>query len=266
MGCRVCFVLLLKPIQSFWARLCARFWNKSSSPNAPTLVRGILLNDLALFKKGSDTCWSAKFLTCMARANTVQGGKSVSELRLMDVNDILRLKFSETSVVEALDKVYKSFWGDMDGDPRTAESRGVALIKYDKWFASESNLHLGISAPEMHMRALFKFRLGASDLRAYDHSIEERSNMICLLCRNRIKEIEDEKHVIFRCARYKKIRNDRLFSVLYTRENRGHMNMFMNQQSQYLIAHLLYTILKKRQSALETINLDMFSSDSEDSE
>jgi len=77
----------LTPIQVAWARLCARFWNRYLKPK---LTRATLRQDVALFQGGSDSCWSAKFLDCMARLR-LTGGKDLEELRDMDLNEVCDL-------------------------------------------------------------------------------------------------------------------------------------------------------------------------------
>jgi hypothetical protein len=87
----------------------ARFWNRNTSTNDPDFLGMVTLKtDVGLFLQGNDSCWSSKFLTCMAHLG-LTGGRSVSSLKRMDVDSILSLKFPENDVVDAFTKVYERF-------------------------------------------------------------------------------------------------------------------------------------------------------------
>jgi len=57
----------LQPSQMFWAKLCARLWNRNLGRKAAPLPKAVLKKDVQLFLKGNRDCWSYKFLRCMAK-------------------------------------------------------------------------------------------------------------------------------------------------------------------------------------------------------
>jgi len=263
----------IDPIQSFWARICARFWNRNQLPAATRLIRALLRKDVALFQSGSDTCWAAKFLTCMARIG-LTNGKSQGELRLMSLDSICAMKFSEADIQKALDKVYDTFRGIGEGSPRTADRRGLAWVRNKVWFQSDKNLHLVMAAPPKHTSALMRFRLGCcSELRVHDHTIENRNNRYCTTCylpaesrhanARGTKSQDDEFHMIFECVRFQGLRSSRRWASLFS-GGTGDLKAFMNQEPQAKVAYFIYTLLeiKKRPESAVFINygLDLFDS------
>jgi len=85
-------------------------------------MRALMKKDVQLFQKGSDTCWSAKFLTCMARIGLTDG-KAVSEMRCLDSDTVCLMKFNEADVQKTLERIYSSFRDTRANDPRTATAR-----------------------------------------------------------------------------------------------------------------------------------------------
>ena len=186
-------------MQLFWARLCCRYWNRNTTPKSPILNREVLAKDVELFRAGSDTCWSSKFLHCMAHIGLIPNRISIGELRGKSAKDIMAFHFGENQVIEATMKVYDQFLPlNVDVDPRTAVSKGVAVVKHHVWFHNEQCSHLEISAPIGQIFSLMKFRLGCSGLRVYDHTISDRCARVCRLCN--MNKMEDEFHVVFECV------------------------------------------------------------------
>jgi len=206
-------------------------------------------------------------------------GKSVSELREMDLNSICALRFNEAEIAKAYEKVYTMFRESLNcSDPRRAPtgSRGLAWVKHKAWFSSEENKHLEVAAPPRYIASLMRFRLGCCmDLRVYDHSIPNRQDRFCEACREISrstlsggkKMIEDEYHLIFECVRFNRLRNSLRWGSLFGPSINGNMKVFMNQTDQGKVAHLIHMLLEIRKDPLITNwNLDMFESSSTGSE
>ena len=238
------------PTQVTWACLCARWWNKCLDGHNGSLVQKVLKQDLELFCKGNDKCWSAKFLTCMSRLDMI-GGKSVSMLRVGSKEDILPIRFSENGIKEAFQKEYAKLQNVTDSDPRTAPSLGVALLKHTQWFASEdgSKKHLKFSAPLRHMRSFYRFRLGSTQLKCYDHDVQPREARTCTLCS--LGMIEDEKHLLFECPKYEDIRKDPRWSTLYSNGNETSMRTFLSQDDQCKLCSFIHHLLQFRTCCLQ---------------
>jgi hypothetical protein len=62
--------------------------------------------------------------------------------------------------------------------------------------------------------------------------------------------VEDEKHVIFECAAYARFRRAESWSSLFL-NNTDDVNVFMNQEEQYRVAHFLVVILRYRSHTLQ---------------
>ena len=255
------------PTQVFLARLCIRFWNKNTTTCAPILMRKMFLNDIKLFQNGSDTCWTAKLLVFLLRLDLIPHGLSYIRSHLAP-EDIMTLKFSEMEVVDKLEAKYKAFGPDLSLDPRTAPSKGLHLVRHHQWFEDKQSPHLYFSAPEHHLKTLFKFRLGCTKLRVHDHSID-RSNRICLLCGT--GGVEDELHVLFECPSYNAFRLRPPWNSLFQNIVHGDVRAFMNQKCQCKVASFIHFILQYRLERLERRDrlvsqpgLEMFSSGEDD--
>lgn len=256
----------LQPVQVKWASLCARIWKQYTDPTAPTLAHTTMMSDLDLFRNGNDLCWSARFLQCMVHLD-LTGGKSYNSLRHHTVQHLAALVFDEHAIPES----YKARYATMTAtgtNPRTAPSRGVSLVKYVCWFHDDSLNHLHVSAPEHYLRASLRFRLGSTPLRVYDHTITNRQDRICLLCKNSSRRIEDEQHVMLECARYRRLRRKHFWAPLFTGEKRQSMKAFMTQPDQFKLCHFITAVLK-RQSELSqhrraNPRLDLYDSSDEE--
>jgi len=232
--------------------------------------------DVVLFQAGkSDTCWSAKFLGCMARIG-LTNGRSYGELREMSANDLCDLRFSEVDVAKALDKAYTVFRGTPTSSPRVAGSKGLAWTRSHAWFSSDNNKHLEVAAPPKHVASLMRFRLGCcSELRLHDHTIQNRSNRYCTACfdEGRVggprawgtKYQDDEFHMVFECTKFNELRDSQRWRSLFAGYGQD-MKAFMNQENQVKVAHFIHTLLeiKKRPDAKTFVNFnpDMFESSS----
>jgi exonuclease III len=261
----------LLPTQVTWACLCARWWNKCLDGHNGTLMQKIIKQDIELFCKGNDKCWSAKFLICMGRLELLHG-RSVGMLRAGPRECILSLRFSESAVKEALVVQYARLQNISTADPRTAPSLGLALLKHTHWFAIDEAKHLKFSAPQSHMRSFYKFRLGSLQLRCYEHDITPRAARVCTLCSSQL--IEDEKHMIFECEKYECLRRDPKWASLFNAHNGLDMKMFMNQDDQVRLCSFIHYLLRFRSQCLQAsttetqgtlerhLQLDMFDSSS----
>lgn len=250
------------PCQCIYARLCARFWNRSSTAKVTDMSGGALLADIMLFKQGCSDNWTAKFLCCMARLG-LTNGRVVSGLRQLTVETLMQMKFPEGSVQAAMMKHYETLMpGVLDGNPRTAPSRGLAVTKHAAWFRCDGWRHLRFSGPLHYIKTLMRFRLGSTDLRVHDHSIP-RNQRTCLLCSS--GQIEDELHVLMECRAYRHLRANTEWKFLFD-VAAGNMKRFFGQVSQYKVAHFLYMLMRMRKSLLglgDVTRLDSFSSSSE---
>jgi hypothetical protein len=249
----------LLPVQCHWATACVKFWNDNSCIDMRnTVVYAAMEDDARLFCEGNDTCWCAKLFICLS-ALDLTGGLSVQALRRHGSEFLMRMKFSTIGVRKRIIEHYKTF-SDMEcADPRTAPSRGVALVRHSVWFEDTLSRCLYLSAPEAYLKVLMRFRMGCSPLRIHDHRLT-RTDRVCTLCVSQC--LEDEKHVLFECSAYRDLRRHPKWCSLFEVATQD-MKPFMNQERQYDVAVFLYTLFKVRQSRMDTSvawNLDTFSS------
>jgi hypothetical protein len=233
-------------------------------------------NDVLLFINGSDLCWVANILAFVVDLNLVPF--SLNQARGFTTDAIMGLKFEEKEVMVRLSIVYSRFWGEVNHDPSTYyEAKGLHKVRYYQWFFKTSHpdkplehqlffaasaSHRSFSAPEHHIKAWSRFRLGCSGLRVHDHTIKPRVDRICTLCN---LGIEDEVHVLFKCPKYKEIRSWDAFRPIYDVVN-GDIRAVMSFEPQSKIASLIFCIMRRRAEKLDlrARRLDDFSSDGED--
>jgi hypothetical protein len=235
----------IQPVQVQWACLCARKWN--TEVNRDNLTGRTLKSDVHLFLRGCDKCWVGQFLGAMAGLGLTTGHNTARALRSCDPETIMRWKFEEDRVRKAYLGAHRVLTGDssVGDDPRTAPSRGLAVVRHSRWFQNDNNAHLLFSAPEFCIKSLVRFRMGStSSLRVHDHSID-RPHRICRKCRRR--DIEDEKHVIFECDLHVALRASARWSCLFEGQHElQDMRSFMNQQDQYKLSFFIVNILRAR--------------------
>ena len=233
----------LYPVQCHLAILCARFWNRSNSVLTPGFIgKSLMMSDVNLFKAGCDTCWSAKFLTCMCRLGLTEG-KRISMLKLLGSRDVLGLRFPEEEVKKALFTVYQSLRPGEWSDPRTAPSRGAMWVKYKCWFENPRRRHLLFSGPDCCIRGLIKLRVGSTNLKIYDHSIP-REKRVCELCQS--GEVEDELHVLRVCPAYSHVRRRDKWAHLFVGTIRKNLKEFMDTEDQFSLAMFVNALFKER--------------------
>ena len=140
----------LLPCQAFWAKLCARFWNKNTAVvQAPKLLKGVFTQDICLFQKGNTDCWCFKFLSCMFQIDMI-ACMSMEALKSWSSQDLMDLKFPEEEVAEKMFAYYARWWGDFEMNPRSAPSKGVSLVKHRQWFYDKDLPHLSMVESRHH--------------------------------------------------------------------------------------------------------------------
>jgi len=113
-------------------------------------------------------------------------------------------------------------------------------------------------------------------MRVYDHTIPERRDRYCEACYLQTRDnlnggtkfIEDERHLIFECVLYKRLRSSLKWGPLYAvnttggEKEKGKMRSFMNQEDQGKLAHLIHLMLeiRKGQGLFLNQDVDLFSS------
>jgi hypothetical protein len=253
----------LLPVQCYWVVACVKFWNNNTSQDMiQSIVYKALFEDVLLFCNGSDSCWVAKLFVCLVRLD-LTGGLGITALRRSGSNVLMRMKFSATGVKKRIIEHYKAFSDVAGDDPRVAPSKGVAIVRHSVWFLSDSLKHLSLSAPDMYVKSLMRFRLGCSPLRVHDHRLC-RHDRVCLLCTS--GGIEDEKHVLFECPAYRPLRSHPKWSHLF-QVNDYDMKKFFDHDRQYDVAFYLYMMFKFRDYRLNANvawNLDTFTSSDEE--
>ena len=239
----------LMPLQTTWACLCARFWNKE---RASSSIAGRTLSaDMQLFAKGSNLCWTARFLHAMATLGMTHG-RSYTDMQTCGATALAALHFDESNIKLAYMNHYQHIHhGVPMEDPRSAASRGAMLTKYLSWFHdTTSTAHMNFSMSEHLMKCLFRFRLGSTtSLRCNNHQVN-RQDRTCTICRG--AHLEDEKHVLFECTAYDHVRSEMRWRHLFTDNKALSMRTFMNQKDQYLLACFINHIMHVRTSLLAT--------------
>lgn len=237
----------LYPCQMQWACLCARFWNRLTSPPIVVIGRETLIADVELFRQGNMACWTARFLRLMCDLGLV-GEHSWRSLMLMTCDDLMALRFSEKTIEEKLKDRYENIWRPRGSDPRTSPRVQHQVTRHTVWFASNHMKHLRLIAPPHYIKVLMRFRLGSTWLQVHqDHNTVVRHQRTCRVCS--CDRVEDEKHVIFECVAYARFRRAELWKPLFL-HNSGDVHVFMNQEEQYRVAHFLVIILRYRSHTL----------------
>jgi hypothetical protein len=252
-GCSqtVCRWSLLKefgvmPVQVKWACLCARFWN--THRNESHIEYKIFKADILLFSKGSDTCWTAKFLSCMCALGLTSVG-TIGALRLLNVEHIRAQRFSEGSIIEAFQHAYEKLWPTVIADPRTAPSLGLAYVRYYNWCfdkQSQHHKHLSSPIPGHHIKSLLRFRLGCTPLKVHTIHDIPRDARTCPICTSGL--VDDEQHMLFECHAFDSYRTRFSHSLFHATS--VDMNMFLNQNNQRDVAYFIHILLSKRKNLL----------------
>jgi len=190
------------------------------------------------------------------------------------VADLDHLRFSKELLTSKYQARFDSFLPNTSADPRTCESGGATIVKYNQWFSTIANHHHRLTLSKTLFQNLMSVRLGFSALRCNDHSTP-RSERICGLCEG--LHLEDEMHMIFDCPRYEFIRRDPNLKELYTKTMclvgtvYEHFKSFMAQVDQYKMSILIYRLLQFRHRCLHRLDpifntpqLDTFSSSDDD--
>lgn len=213
-----------------------------------SMSHNLMEQDVELMMKGNDLCWSSKFLSCMGRLNLL-GGESIGTLRQTSLHEVTSYRFQETLIIKAFDRQYESIMNLHPHDPRTAPSRGLAMVKHQQWFHMDEMIQTKFSAPPAYIRSLLEFRIGSTTLRCHDHTLE-RAQRTCTLCDG--NQIEDELHMIFECPVYDDYRKMEAWKGLFEGMGDTHdMKKFMNQDKQFLISQFVHRVLSHRQQLLD---------------
>jgi len=242
----------MMPIQVKFACLCAKIWNDNIE--AQGLVGNILRADVQLCVRGSDSCWSAKFLKCMSELNLMPGTHTYRTLRRENFVSASSFRFYDFDIREAFGLKYDKYNYVTPLDPRSCVSLGAIRVKYEQWFVDEQKKFLHLSAPTYFVQQLCRFRLCSTMLACYQHVIDRRDRT-CILCD--LEEMEDEKHLIFDCSAYAQLRTvpkwARLFDCIFGLDlpDSAKMNLFMNQDNQYDLSSFIFHILRMRKAKLD---------------
>jgi exonuclease III len=235
----------IQPVQVQWACLCARIWNTEVTKD--TLTGRTLKSDTHLYLRGCDKCWVGQFLGAMAGLGLITGRNTAQAVRGCDLDTIIRWKFEEDRIREAYLRAHGRLTGEpsVGDDPRTAPSRGLAVVRHDRWFRNDNNVQLLFSAPEFCVKSLIRFRTSSTTtLRVHDHSMD-RTRRICRKCRRH--EIEDEKHVIFECDLHVPLRLSARWGCLFQgQQDAQDMRKFMSHHDQYKLSFFIVHILRAR--------------------
>ena len=113
-----------------------------------------------------------------------------------------------------------------------------------------------------------RLRLDSLQLRCTDHDIA-RADRLCQLCRmRRTARLEDERHILLECPRYKRLRMMPLWQPLFLDGRHTDMHAFMSQKDQVKLCHFVSAVLKRRTYLLELVReharLDFYDSSDED--
>ena len=140
-------------------------------------------------------------------------------------------------------------------------------VKHQHWFFMEDMQHLDVCLPEQHWKNFSRFRLGCSELRVNDHSVD-RANRVCLLCGSR--RVEDEMHIILECRYYDFLRSQSRWNTIFHIPDLC-MKSFFSQKDQRTVAHFVTAVLTARKQGLLDRELadgyrglDLFSSSDSD--
>jgi hypothetical protein len=194
----------MDPVQVDWAVRCASWWQKTNSKEGRDLAKTVLHENIQLFKDGCRVCWTALFIKGMTSLG-LGGGRTVEEVREMQVQDIGAMVFSEDSIREAyMSKYTQLFWDTHGTEPRHRGGRHSAFIKHNCWFHNDRNPALKLMASDIQVRNLLRFRLGTHRLRCNEHALEVRYRT-CQFCDRGV--VEDEWHLLLDCDAYDRVRD-----------------------------------------------------------
>jgi hypothetical protein len=105
------------PIQVKFACLCAKIENENIEVQG--FVGIILRVDIQLCVKGSDSCWSAKFLKCMSDLNLMPHAYMYRSLRRENYVSASKFLFSGFDIKEAFELKYDKYNYATLLDPRS---------------------------------------------------------------------------------------------------------------------------------------------------
>jgi len=153
------------PVTFHYARLLARFWNRTLSTTSMPLLYRALRSDIHLMLSGCKSCWSYHFLTTM---HGMQLGPPPHTLTQMDLATCLTLRFDEKEVAERLESMfYEYLLPPTNLCPRRCDSDHIKGRTYNVWLGMEPGgaaPHVSKFIPRDMRILLTRLRLDCSDL------------------------------------------------------------------------------------------------------
>jgi len=243
----------LMPVQYHIFQAVARLWN-ALQKDAPLLQKA-LRSDLSLFlHRGHDGCWSKQLIT-QGHQLGVFPDIPPRGLPSMSVHDFIHRRIRVGDFKGKALEFYQMLWEkEGQGSPYTVDRREdtTSSIKrfQDFIYMHGKRHHLMFHGSPVLVRTLFRFRVGASGLRASLHSPSPDARL-CPLCHH--GDVEDECHVVKHCPAYSHIRQMTQFSSLIQVLTSEGLRAFFNVPDQHKLACFLSLIMRTRTSLLDAM-------------
>jgi len=219
-----------EPLQFYWLRATAKFWNSLLEANSITL-RGVLKADMALGNAGMHTCWSRQLKEGLSDLHNAATYKE--NLRLFQKLDLNKLR---------CDVRYRqqSIWREAECLSPETSSKKVAV--YHGWFAEPLRRYTDPRCPaclpqylllnlsNRVLRNVSRFRLRGHNLQSETRLYldKDRSASGCPLCGS--DNLQDEKHMVFDCFGEEVANLRQQYASLFSNIERGDLKAFMLQR------------------------------------
>ena len=218
-----------EPLQFYWFRATANFWNSMIDANSGTL-RAIMKADVILGNQGSDKCWSRQFKDAITGLdNEVYYKQRLSSYQRIDL-PMLRVDVRRR---------HQSVWREVVGqDPSVSAKKAVT---YHNWFALPMKpdtdprvpysmpVYLKLALNSRVMRNVSRFRLRGHKLRCETASYKGSDKSIHTCNRCVCGENQDEKHVVFNCTWDAIVQLRHEYEHIFVNNRSNDLTSFINQ-------------------------------------
>jgi len=218
-----------EPLQFYWFRATANFWNSMIDANSITL-RAIMKADVTLGNQGAQNCWARQFKDAMTGLDNEATYKlMLSSYKKIDL-PLLRVDIRRR---------HQTVWSEVVGQDPTGSSKKA--VTYHNWFGSHIKPvtdprvpyimphYLKLALNSRVMRNVSMFRLRGHSLRCETDCYKkfDRSLRVCDRCA--CGEKQDEKHVVFSCTwdAAVQLRND--YRHIFANISDGDLYTFIHQ-------------------------------------
>jgi len=203
------------PLQYFWIKSCATFWEACLKSNS-TLLADVCISDVRL-ASSNPGCWSAQMDRTVRRWD--------SSCRVVDHGSPSSLDV--TKLLNGWRAHWKQLWVGYHADPRLHGTDNRKRAAYSFYCRDEKDMMGGKHLPQ-YLKAGFSLNVKAvqamSRLRLSDHNLRVEKGRhtgipygrrTCLRCAPGSNQVDDEHHLLFQCTSTSHLRQDNRFRTLF---------------------------------------------------